>query len=781
MTKRSTPATMLEHALDYASAGLKVIPLHSVLEDGACTCGAPSGRCSPGKHPRIGDWRNEATTDPEVIAKWWSDRRWPNANIGGVCGDYMCLDIDARHDGFASLERLIKSNTSLPDTAVAETGEYDGERGKHYWYKVPAGHDPSTRANVRQGIDIRARGGYAVLPPSPHTSGVNYTWITGGIQDAVEAPEWICALVPEHITGDSTWAPDPNFRMSKAVKEFLNGNVEVPIGEQREFLTAAARSVLTTGRNVETASSLLWEGYDGSGGISNCDFNNDDPWTPEDIYAIVSDIFAKPPTTPLEKNFATDDFSFDDLGNAERLIASFPDDHVMYVWEVDRWYIWDANRKRYVIDPSGVWMRSRWGTIADEIGKLAMNARTEGEANALQRHARVSRMKPRVDAAITLARDFATVDESDLDFDPMMLGCANGVIDLRDGTLREQTPTDYITRRSPIMFNDKAKSSLFDSFLKRVVPDKDLRDFLQLAAGYSLTGSIEEHVFFYVYGRPASGKTTILEALKHIMGGYGITAETSTFMRQSGRSGPTDDIARLAGARFVVTHEVEKDERLAASLVSHMVGGESITARFMYTKPFEFFPRFKLWIGANHLPKVVGGARSGIWRRVKILSFDEPIPVAERDPTLAGKLREPEAAAAILAWAVEGATRWHANRANGQALTEPQIVTDAATEYQRESNHVMVFAEQVITTAEKHDRVSASEMFAAYRQWCQQEGRDHTLTKNALGRDLRELGHVAVQARHDGKSQRCYIGIRLRDVKSGSGINVKGATKRTKR
>ncbi len=240
-----------------------------------------------------------------------------------------------------------------------------------------------------------------------------------------------------------------------------------------------------------------------------------------------------------------------------------------------------------------------------------------------------------------------------------------------------------------------------------------------------------------------------------------------------------DDIARLAGARFVVTHEVEKDERLAASLVSHMVGGEAITARFMYAKPFEFFPRFKLWIGANHLPKVVGGARSGIWRRVKILSFDEPIPQSERDPTLAGKLREPEAAAAILAWAVEGAARWHENRRNGLALQEPQIVTDAATDYQRESNHVMVFAEQALTkTDERRDRVSASEVFDHYLKWCKTEGRDHTLTKNALGRDLRELGFEATQARHDGKSQRCYLGVTLQELKSETGINVKGAKKR---
>src|SRR4051794_34208404 len=115
---------MLDAALEYAAAGLPVVPLHGVRSDGSCTCGDPS--CgSPGKHPRTRHGLNEATTKVAVIRKWWGQGMWPNASIAGVGGTYLCLDVDVRKNGDASLERLIADNAPLPDTAISETGVHE--------------------------------------------------------------------------------------------------------------------------------------------------------------------------------------------------------------------------------------------------------------------------------------------------------------------------------------------------------------------------------------------------------------------------------------------------------------------------------------------------------------------------------------------------------------------------------------------------------------------------------------------------------------------------------
>jgi P4 family phage/plasmid primase-like protien len=762
-------STMMDAALEYAEHGLPVIPLHSITESGECTCGA--ARChSPGKHPRTPNGLKDATTDPKVIAKWWGPNKWPNASIGGVGGEYLCLDIDAKAGGLDALERLIEANTALPDTAVAETGEYDGSRGLHYWYHVPEGVSAATRTAVREGIDIRCAGGYAVLPPSPHRTGVQYEWVSGiPLTDAAECPEWVLDLVPEHVDGGCAWSPTPGFRMAKDIKQFVQGEIEVPIGEQRDFLTRAARSILSTGRSVETTAILLWEGEHGTGGISNSEQNEHDPWIPEDVYALVSDIYAKPPTTPLEKDFTEQEFRLDDTGNAERLLASFKAEHARYCPDLQSWYIWDDDKGRFRRVPES-YMEQRHRIVMEELRGHANSIRSEGESKALHAWAKTSRMLPRVEASVKSARSMSPVSESELDRNPHLLQVANGVVDLRSRELLEAEPGQLLTRLSPVEYSKNAKSKLWSEFLERVIPDKEVRKFLQLACGYSLTGLIDEHKFFYMYGRPATGKSTFLDSFMRIVGTYAVTADTATFTRQPGTRGSTEDLARLAGARVVVTHEVEENERFAAALISRYTGGDAVAARFLYGKTFEFHPRFKLWIAANHRARV-SGTRSGIWRRMMVVPMDEVVPREERDPALPRKLREPESQAAILAWAVEGAKAWYRVHDEGHELTPPRAVEEERESYQKESDHIAAFLEDTVRRTDNTEhRVGKDELFEIYLAWCDREGRDRRVTRHVFSRRLTDMGFTGKNARVDGKVRRAWTGVEI----TGSGINLPG-------
>lgn len=760
--------SMLDHALEYARAGLPVIPLHSILKDGSCTCG--SERCpSPGKHPRTKNGLKDASTEERKIEQWWGPNRWPNASIGCVGGGFLCLDIDAKSGGLETLERLIAANAPLPDTAVAETGEYDGERGRHYWYRMPEGINAATRAGVRSGVDVRCTGGYAVMPPSPHASGVTYEWMTDiSLDEAADCPEWVYELVPEHVEGESSWSPNPAFRMSKDIKQFLNGELQPELGEQRELLVQAARSVLTTGRSVALTSELLWEGFDGTGGISAADWDDDYPWTPEDIYAIVSDIYAKPPTSPLEKDFAAEDYSFDDFGNAERLVGSFKDpERVRFVPELDKWYLWDEDEERFLSDTGG-WMRQRWAEVTELMMKQAASARSEAESKQLYSHALKARAKPRIDAAVSLARDLVATPADQLNADPYLLAVGNGVVDLRDGELYEPEPENLLTKRCPADYDPDAQSDLFDEFMLRVVPDDELRAFLQRAAGYSLTGSIDEHKFFFMYGPPASGKSTFLESLNRLLGTYSTTADPSTFMRGAqarNGSGPSEDLARLIDARLVVTHEIEEGERLAEALISKFTGGDMVAARFLHSRTFEYRPKFKLWIGANHRARVSGSPRSGIWRRLLVIPMEQQIPEGERDPALQRKLREPEAMSAMLAWAVEGARLWVADNEQGIGMKVPDIVKNEVRDYQHESDYLFTFVGDALEiTNDPEDRIPKEDLFEYYKGWCDKEGRKTTLSSHKLSRKMVDMDFKYKNAWYDGSTKQCWIGLKLKGV-----------------
>ena len=166
-------ATHLDAALEYARGGMAVFPGHSVVTDGRCTCGR--AKCSsPGKHPRIREWQQKASTNELRIREWW--KRWPEANIciaTGQASGVVVLDVDPRHHGDRSLQEFESVHGSLPSTPVCRTGG----GGCHFYFLAPNGAFPN-KANVLPGLDIRGDGGYVVAPPSLHVSGERYQWTT---------------------------------------------------------------------------------------------------------------------------------------------------------------------------------------------------------------------------------------------------------------------------------------------------------------------------------------------------------------------------------------------------------------------------------------------------------------------------------------------------------------------------------------------------------------------------------------------------------------------------
>lgn len=75
---------------------------------------------------------------------------------------------------------------------------------------------------------------------------------------------------------------------------------------------------------------------------------------------------------------------------------------------------------------------------------------------------------------------------------------------------------------------------------------------------------------------PASSiKATYLEVLKSTLGDSAATTDFETFLKRSAPGGPRNDIARLAGARFVASIEVEDGKALTKSVVKTLTGGDT--------------------------------------------------------------------------------------------------------------------------------------------------------------------------------------------------------------
>ncbi len=191
MTAATVENMRLTAALKYAGRGWAVFPLHWMKKSptsNRCSCGKECA--SPGKHPITGAGFKDASTDPEVIRRWWDEN--PAANIGiatGAVSGLFVVDIDPDKGGVESIRELFEAY------GVAETLEVStGGLGTHLYFAHNGTTLKNSASKLGPGIDTRGDGGYVVAPPSNHESGNRYTWIKK-CTEVRPLPAWILAML----------------------------------------------------------------------------------------------------------------------------------------------------------------------------------------------------------------------------------------------------------------------------------------------------------------------------------------------------------------------------------------------------------------------------------------------------------------------------------------------------------------------------------------------------------------------------------------------------------
>lgn len=307
------------------------------------------------------------------------------------------------------------------------------------------------------------------------------------------------------------------------------------------------------------------------------------------------------------------------------------------------------------------------------------------------------------------------ITTSRLDHDPWLFNCLGGTVNLKTGMLQAHRHEDYLTKIAHIEFDPDAKCPLFDKFIHRIMGgDNDLTSYMQRFVGYCLTGSVIEQVLLIFYGTGANGKSVLSSILGYVLGDYANAAGGHLLLHQpSGGSDLTTlaELAKLRGARLARISEIDEGARLAEAQLKNITGGDTITCRTLFGKPFEYEPSFKVILLCNHMPQV-RGTDYAIWRRIHKVPFSVTIPPEERDPNLIVKLRAE--LPGILNWAIAGCLEWQK-----QGLNPPAVVQEATAEYQTSED---MFASWLKDSCNQGGHYSAKakdllESFKAYSGW----------------------------------------------------------------
>ena len=417
-----------------------------------------------------------------------------------------------------------------------------------------------------------------------------------------------------------------------------------------------------------------------------------------------------------------------ELGYARRLIHAYGD-RLRYVAAWRRWLIWDG--QRWTADATGQaarWMKS----VARRITCDALAITDDKERQAAFNLARRGESSAGISGALTLASTEAgiVVTPDDLDADPFLLNCPNGVVDLRTGDLAPHDPGLLLTKMTGAPYHPDATGPAFAKFLQRVQPDPDMRAYLARLLGHALEGRVVAHILPIFHGEGGNGKGTLINhAVLPALGDYADAADADLLTARSFDAHPTG-VADLCGLRLAVLHETDAGRRLAEGTVKRLTGGDRLKARRMREDFWSFDPSHTFVMLTNHRP-IVTGTDEGIWRRLRLVPWEVVIPAADRDEELPDTLtRELDA---VLAWLVAGYHDW---RANG--LQDPGKVTAATAAYRDESDAARRFLTQRCLIGPGFS-AGSSDLFTAWAKWCADEGEDPG-TQTAFAATLQNKG-----------------------------------------
>jgi len=311
----------------------------------------------------------------------------------------------------------------------------------------------------------------------------------------------------------------------------------------------------------------------------------------------------------------------------------------------------------------------------------------------------------------------------ELDTNPWLLACKNGVIDLQTGRLRPGRIDDYISKACPVEWKgldhpapawEKAVTEIFDS-------NQSMVDYINRLLGYSITGLTYERIMPVFFGKLGfNGKGTIVETVKHVMGPLAAPIMSELLLDQGrvkNSAGPSPDIMSLKGLRIAFASETDQGRRFSQSKVKLLTGGDTLRGRnphAIYETVFE--PTHMVILLTNHQPQATGDDNA-FWKRLHLIQFElsfvthKPVHDHERPADLALKEKLITEGPGILAWLVRGCLEWQRI-----GLDPPPKIIKDTNQYRQEEDILEGFIKDCCYEDPKTLTPSA-DLFDKFKEW----------------------------------------------------------------
>ena len=763
---------------------------------------------------------NSGELPPQAqVAKWIAEQGDGNVALR-IPKNVIGIDVDLYDgkSGAATLSAAEEAWGPLPQTWISSS-RTDGSGIR--LFRIPEGLSWPGELPQGKGVEIvKWDHRYAIVAPSIHPEGREYVWLDLNGNPTTEGDGWEFPAIEElpelpqawvdGLTSGRKWEPKSEADLSsEEVTDWLRNRGDDRMCEVMErTLATHLRAIRPTGEEggahegmTKAVWAVLGDAAAGHKGLRKAlekiqaafreavkgrrsTKERQSEWRrsleegvrkvaaegePEDEDLCEATATAHVARTRKRAGAGSGDFDYarNDTGNARRFALRYRGAAV-WVDGLGGWHVWDSVRGLWRLDTDGEVMRMAIATAA-AIRDEAKYVENEKQKAALLAFASASGNDARLKAMLSMARAMKgmTVPATQFNANMRHLVCANGTIELLSSGVkfRQSIQEDWNSVGVGVAYRARAASfDLWEKFLRRSIPDDEVREWVQRAAGYSLLGANPERLFFMVQGETSSGKSTFGEVIRDVLGEYGAAYELNLFRSQK-EQGPNVQLVRLLPKRFILASEASGEVYLHADQIKRVTGSEALSGRLNRSNEMvERIPAFTPWLVTNSAP-TIRGADMALYRRIYTIPFNETIDPTDEDVFLGEKLRSPEGAEAVLSWLIEG---WKKYAAAG-LRDAPAAVLSATMQTREELSEFDVWMTEQCRRGAEETAIS-EELYANYSMWCD-EANVKRESKIEFGRMLSKRGLKRVLIRLDpvnrDKKTRGWSGVSLRsDVRA---------------
>lgn len=710
------------------------------------------------KTPKTKHGFKDATNDQKIIDSWKAQGK---CNWGLSLGDsdLSVIDIDVRNGGNFREEPdtfVISSQDEewkVPKTLLVKTGG----GGYHLYYKGAR----SLPKQLADGIDFKSKGGYVIMPPSTHPSGNKYEWANS--LPITDFPEYILPKETEYKPSNNTQVEYSEvskalFGLSHSRADNYHewskvGMILHTLGN--EYLQLWDAWSRQSSKYEIGECDKKWETFNSSGGLTVATLfkwakddnlpnkKNNDPSAKESLSG--NENLIDNPIIPQdeEENLElTQKFNLTDLGNAQRF-EEMHKDKARYCAEDRKWYVWNGK----------FWEKDKYQKVyllAEDVIKLlhleAAKTTDKQEREAIGKHAIKSESSYSIQQMVRLAESHLPISLSDFDTDIGLVNVNNGIIELKTGKLLPHNPDYFMSKFISYDYDPNAECPKWLDYLNFAQQgDQETIKWIQKALGLSISGETAK-ILPFLYGENAdNGKSGFAETLLALFGTYGQKTSVEAMSLGDFRSGgdkPNSVVARMRGARFIISNEMEEGLKLNVAMIKDLTGGDTITAREMRQNAEQFTPTHTLWLYGNHKPKIADD-NGAIWNRVCEIPFVVSIPKEKQLPIMQDVidmfLTE---APGILNWIVKG---YALMRKEGLAKTES--IKKATNQFRDEEDIFKQFIEEKFEFGENYT-VPKDTLISMFSDYCKEYGnKESKLSKSKITRRLTKEHNVVAYGR----------------------------------